>query len=319
MPHSQTLASRLLEHLVTPTFVLNLEGEVIVWNKACEQLTGTKRSDVLGTKDHWRAFYKEKRETLADIVLQGSDQKLKELYANHLLSKGEIKHTIHAENWAQMPALVEAKYLSIDAGPVFDKTGNLEAVVETIQDLTELKKIQESLTQLATSDSLTGLGNRRLFDGQLQNYWYNARRHREKVSLLLIDVDYFKKYNDIYGHQQGDQILSRLGLTLNTSVHRGSDQCFRYGGEEFAVLLPDTGPDGAIEVAERIRERLYDLHIPHKGSNQYQRLTLSLGVATASPDARSDPSELVKHADEALYASKAAGRNRSTVYTEESD
>jgi len=312
--HAQdkAFAVNLMQHLVVPTFVLDHECKVIVWNRACERLTGVAAADVMGTANHWQAFYAEPRLCLADVLALGRADELDTLYPFHT-EPSDIGHGVRAENWCVMPHVGKRQYLAIDAGPIYSADGQLIAVVETLRDVTEQKVAQTALERLATLDGLTGIANRRAFDERLLHEWSRASRAKAPLSLIMADVDYFKRYNDVYGHQGGDDCLRAVAAVFQRLVFRASDLAARYGGEEFAVILPSTDQDGAREVAERIRAEVAAAVLPHAGSEVAAHVTLSLGVATVLPGADGHPRSLVSQADQALYAAKKDGRNRVAV------
>lgn len=173
----------------------------------------------------------------------------------------------------------------------------------------ELQKLNQELEQLSLYDPLTGLANRRHFDNTLNTQFAWARRNKAPLSLIICDVDFFKIYNDSYGHQQGDECLSKVGRVLAKVAQRPTDLACRYGGEEFTLILPETSLQGARILAENLRLALYDQGIPHKGSKVADRVSLSLGVATYVGQFQK-PAELTKAADDALYKAKENGRNR---------
>ena len=177
------------------------------------------------------------------------------------------------------------------------------------QDEQKREESQQALAQLAATDGLTKLSNRRIFDESLFNAWNEAVRAGKPLSLLMMDVDHFKAYNDHYGHQAGDDVLIKVAQHISRHVKRATDTTARYGGEEFAVLLPATDLFGGIEVAESIRGALWDAGFEHTQSSLGQ-LTISIGVATAMPNLGGSPEALVKAADEELYRGKQHGRNR---------
>jgi len=303
---------RLMEHLVVPTFVLDAECRVIIWNKACERLTGIEAAEVLGTQEHWRGFYDSPRPCLADLVAQGRTAEIDALYTDHdHAGDGAIvAHGRRAENWCVMPQLGTRLYLAIDAGPIYDDAGKLIAVVETLRDITAQKTAQDELQRLATRDGLTSVANRRSFDDMLNMEWRRASRESRALSLLMVDVDFFKRFNDTYGHQGGDECLRQVAAAMSGVVKRASDAVARYGGEEFAILLPATEPDGALIVAERIRAAVTALRLPHSGSEVADHVTVSIGVASIQVTGNGVPSSLVAAADAALYRAKHTGRNR---------
>ena len=306
---THAFAVRLMQHLVVPTFVLDAERRVLIWNRACERLTGVSASEVLGTQDHWCAFYDAPRYCLADILALDRSDELQTLYTSHT-EPSESGLGLRAENWCTMPRAGDRLYLAIDAGPIFDDQGNLVAVVETLRDMTEQKLAQTALQNLAARDGLTGIANRRSFDDRLQLEWLRTQRESQPLSLIMMDVDFFKRYNDNYGHQQGDECLRQVAEAMATAVFRPADLVARSGGEEFVVVMPNTNETGALAVAKRICERIRGLAIPHAYSDVAEHVTASIGVATLIPQPDHPSSELVSAADAALYSAKHAGRNR---------
>ncbi|RQR64855.1 diguanylate cyclase [Burkholderia sp. Bp9126] len=170
-------------------------------------------------------------------------------------------------------------------------------------------RAESELVLLARIDGLTGLNNRRSFGEVLDREWRRARRAHSVFSLLFVDVDRFKAYNDTYGHQAGDDALAAVARCIGESIRRPVDTAARYGGEEFVVLLPDTPQTGAAQIAERIRAAIDDLALEHAGS-EHGRVTASIGLATWTPDQDGEPSAVIKEADEALYYAKLTGRNK---------
>jgi diguanylate cyclase (GGDEF)-like protein len=303
-----SFAVNLMQHLVVPTFVLDAQGKVLIWNKACERLTGMPASEVLGTAEHWRGFYDTPRPCLSDLLVQNRVDEIAALYVAYDDPTGQA-FGIHAENWCVMPRLGTQLYLAIDAGPIYDASGKLLAVVETLRDISAQKKAQTELERLAAADGLTGIANRRSFEDKLQREWSRASRDDLPLTLVMIDVDHFKLFNDKYGHHSGDDCLRRIAGVLQQAVYRPFDMVARYGGEEFSVILPVIDMEGAVTVAERIRDGLARLAIPHSDS-ELGRVSLSIGIASAIPRQGVDPHALVELADRALYEAKHSGRNR---------
>lgn len=176
-------------------------------------------------------------------------------------------------------------------------------------DLIEIYSVQQSLEAETVRDRLTGIANRRSFDVTLEREWRRAQRMQVPISLILIDVDYFKKYNDRYGHQAGDQCLVRVAKALAGSARRAGDLVARYGGEEFVAVLFHAARDDAIALAEGLRQEVESLGIEHEDAHGGVA-TVSLGGATCVPSLDDRPENLVRDADLALYEAKAAGRNR---------
>lgn len=179
----------------------------------------------------------------------------------------------------------------------------------------QLAEANANLQKLSSLDGLTGISNRRRFDEVLKAEWQRAIRHCTSISLILLDIDFFKLFNDAYGHQRGDDCLKQVARVLEESIQRETDVVARYGGEEFAVILPETGTKGAYEVAERIRFNLEQQNICHECSTISDHVTISAGVATSIPEKGTQPDELIFLADQSLYRAKEKGRNRviSTV------
>jgi two-component system, cell cycle response regulator len=173
-----------------------------------------------------------------------------------------------------------------------------------------LKAANLKLETLAHRDSLTGVANRRRLDEHLLKEWLRLTRTGQPLSLVLLDVDYFKLYNDYYGHQQGDDCLVRLAQALELLVHRPADLVARYGGEEFAIVLPGTAGKGAIAVAQRIQTAIQALAMPHAQSQVNDIVTVSMGVASTIPNNGTPPEFLIQQADKALYQAKQQGRNQ---------
>ncbi|KUE79890.1 diguanylate cyclase [Aeromonas schubertii] len=177
----------------------------------------------------------------------------------------------------------------------------------------ELKAVSEHLQLASRLDGLTGIANRAHLDHCLDLAWRRCRRARAPLSLILLDVDYFKQFNDLYGHQEGDACLQQVAGVLAEALRREDDLAARYGGEEFALLLPATGHEGARQVAEQVRRAMRQLAIPHGRSRVSGVVTCSLGVVTLVPDPSLRVSDLIQKADAALYQAKHNGRDRVEV------
>lgn len=192
-----------------------------------------------------------------------------------------------------------------------------EVVLARVQTHLRVKKLidtleqhQKHLEELATHDGLTGLNNRRSFDDFLDREWKRSIREKSNMSLIMIDIDYFKKFNDTYGHQAGDDCLKKVSTVLSESLLRPSDLIARYGGEEFVVVLPGTDEEGSVKLAETLRGRVEELRIEHSQSDVGNHVTISLGLVTVIPSSKLSPELIIKKADESLYLAKNEGRNR---------
>ena len=181
------------------------------------------------------------------------------------------------------------------------------------------KKLAETnleLMRMANFDSLTGLANRRHFDESMNIEWKRAMRNRVPMSVMMLDIDYFKSYNDTYGHLKGDEVLRKVAEIIQKSLMRPADLAYRYGGEEFVLILPEISITGAKMLAENIRKNVEALDIPHKGSKIAPHMTISIGIASIVPAGNDMPESLVSLADAALYRAKENGRNQVVESTE---
>ena len=200
---------------------------------------------------------------------------------------------------------------------VRDDAGNVLALVGFMFDITERKRteerllgLQKQLEDFSFRDGLTGVANRRKFDAVLDEEWTEARRHTQPLSLILFDIDFFKQYNDRYGHVQGDECLRRVGELLAGAAVRPRDLVARYGGEEFVMVLPATDEAAARRVAERCRQALFKAQILHAGSAIGQLLTISQGLGSIIPTASDTPMQFLDLVDRRLYRAKQGGRDR---------
>jgi diguanylate cyclase (GGDEF)-like protein len=206
---------------------------------------------------------------------------------------------------------VEDEVRGLESGAVDYITRPFEwAIVRSrIKTHIELKRKTDILERFVNIDGLTSIANRRRFDDFLSHEWNRAARNGKELSLIMMDVDYFKEYNDHYGHVAGDDCLIAIAHCLQRIMKRSVDLAARYGGEEFVAVLPDTSLEGALSVANGIRESVESLGIPHAYSNAATRLTISLGVATMKVDMQHSAINLITAADHCLYQAKKNGRN----------
>lgn len=232
---------------------------------------------------------------------------------NHqiLLDRGSVVSTYRIRR-------KDGEYLWIEASLKCLQVKNTEdpkliAIARNITDRKiaehNLKEDNRILHELSTKDALTGIWNRRTFDERIEIEWNNALRNSTSLSIIMLDIDYFKSYNDIFGHQEGDDCLKEVASVIKETLKRSRDIIFRYGGEEFIVILPHTDREGAERVAENIRKAVIHLKIPHSGSEVNKYVTTSLGINTVVPTVNHTIKEFIEGADKALYRAKKAGRN----------
>lgn len=198
-----------------------------------------------------------------------------------------------------------------------DDNGEVEALIGFMFDISERKEteqklldLQKELEELSFQDGLTAVPNRRMLDAILEQEWIKARRNQQPLSLLLIDIDFFKQYNDFYGHMQGDDCLKQVAQTLSGAATRARDFFARFGGEEFVMVLPETDAAAAHKIAERCQQYIFKQQIPHAQSAVSQMLTISIGSGTMVPSHQDQLRDFIDSVDRALYEAKQRGRNQ---------
>ncbi len=255
-------------------------------------------------------------QTYRDIIHPDDKQNVETAIANGMdpMKSYEIEYRIYDankrirwihESWQAVYG-PEGEPLWLD-GTIFDESKRKFAEEE-------LQKANKKLQRLASVDGLTQIANRRHFDTTLEKEWRRMIREKNTLSLVLCDIDFFKYYNDNYGHQEGDKCLQKVAQAINSAIKRPADMVARYGGEEFVAILPNTDSKGAEFIAEQIREKVLKLRISHDHSGAAKHVTLSLGVSTATPNQGVAPETLIETADKALYEAKEQGRNRTVVH-----
>jgi len=205
----------------------------------------------------------------------------------------------------------EEKGLNLGALDYIAKPFYLPVVKARIRNYIRLKQMTDLLESMAWIDGLTGIPNRRRFDQVLEQEWRRAQRNQISLALIMVDVDYFKSYNDFHGHGAGDMCLKRVASQLSMLVSRPGDLVARYGGEEFVILLPETDSDGAWLIAEQLCRRIEAQQIPHASSKVSRWITISAGYASLVPQSEQPSSLLLDHADSMLYQAKYTGRNQA--------
>ncbi|NMH64004.1 diguanylate cyclase [Shewanella salipaludis] len=213
---------------------------------------------------------------------------------------------------AHLDEAMEVRGFQMGAVDFIHKPVNPVITRARVRNQLMLKRQSDQLRAIALTDGLTGIPNRRKFDLDYPDYWGQSRRELQPISLLLLDIDYFKRYNDTYGHQAGDECLRRVAQTIGVGANRPHDLVARYGGEEFICVLPRTDLLGAERVAQHLVQAIRSLAIPHRDSDVAEHVTISVGVASCIPQADAVPETLLALADDALYRAKHKGRNRTS-------
>lgn len=244
---------------------------------------------------------------LMDIVMPGLDGYQ---VCEHLKANAKTKHIPVVFLTGKWETSEEAKGLELGAVDYIRKPFSPPIIRARIRNHLELKKTRDMLENLSALDGLTNIPNRRRFDQVYAHEWSRAARNNTELSLLFIDIDHFKNYNDLYGHLAGDDCLKTVARALQSALRRTADFLVRFGGEEFVILLPDTNAQGCHHLAEKIRTTIQDLHIEHQASPVARYVTISIGAVTCIDIAHCDRAMLLDHADRLLYQAKHEGRNR---------
>ncbi|HEX6733209.1 MAG TPA: diguanylate cyclase [Azonexus sp.] len=295
-----------------PSFVIDQHHTVTHWNRACEILTGLAASQVVGTRDHWRPFYAQARPLMADLVLDGArEHELRRYYEGKFRKSTLIDGAYEAEDF--FPRIGEnGAWIYFTAAPLRDAQGRVIGTVETLQDFTlrhqaetTLRKSEAHYRHLSITDNLTGLFNSRHFYKQLKSEIGRAIRYNHPLSLMMLDVDNFKTYNDTYGHLEGDHVLQQLADVIRNCLRLG-DSGYRIGGEEFAVMMPDTDIESAKRVAERLRATFATTRLTPR-PDFVTHATVSIGVTHYHLYEKL--TAFIRRGDAGCYQAKHQGKN----------
>jgi diguanylate cyclase (GGDEF)-like protein/PAS domain S-box-containing protein len=290
------LLQQALDSIPSAVFVKNREGRFLAVNQESAKMHHSTVEEMLGKCD-------------PEFNPHVSVEQYEEFLRTNRQAM-DTRQTIHVPLQAIMTRDGELRWYQTTIRPLIGANDQVLGIIGNSADITELKQMQKELEQLATMDALTQIANRRRFDHYLYQTWQQFKQTQQCLSLILLDIDYFKNYNDCYGHQQGDYCLIQVAQTIDQMFVASANLVARYGGEEFAVILPNTDPAAAVSVAEAIRQAVQNLSLPHAHSAASPVITLSAGVATQCPKADQQPECLICLADQALYQAKQQGRNR---------
>jgi diguanylate cyclase (GGDEF)-like protein/PAS domain S-box-containing protein len=285
----------VLETNPDPVAVYDIEGKVLYLNPAFTRVFGWSSKERFGKK--------------MDVFVPEENWSETKMMIDKVLA-GEAFSGIETHRYTKEGKLIP---VSISGATYRDLEGNHLGTVVNLRDISEQKSLEEKLERLSYLDGLTGVANRRQFDINLDLEWRRMGRLDKSLSLIMCDIDFFKAYNDTYGHQAGDKCLKAVGNVLKGSAKRAGDLVARYGGEEFTILLPMTDSEKAFIIAEKIQRDINSLKVPHKKSEVSGIVTLSFGIATLFPQTSKSPNDLVELADKALYRAKHEGRNKVII------
>jgi two-component system CheB/CheR fusion protein len=264
-------------------------------NASFTEILGYKRNDMIG--NHVRILKSGKH----------SEEFYRGLW-NELNTKGQWKGEFINKKPDNSLIVVESSITEIK-----NSENKVTNYVNIFHDVTSRKKHEELLEKWSKTDQMTGLGNRRAFDEDIEMQWRICMRHQFYIGLIILDVDYFKKFNDNYGHKAGDDCLVKISDVLQINVRRGDDKISRYGGEEFVIILTQTSETGLEKIASSILKDVAALKIPHEGSDVAAHVTISAGISMVIPNMETSWSELLDMADQALYEAKNSGRNKFCI------
>lgn len=298
---SRTELEAIIRTAAVAIVTIDERGQVLSSNPASERLFGYAPSELLG--QNISLLMDEPERSHHDYYLR----RYADRDSGALIGRPREFHALH-KNGRNLTVEVAVSEVRKADGTIF--VGVISDLTERKQFETELQHANERLLRLSTTDALTELANRRLLMQKLEEEWRRGLRTGAPLSLLLVDVDHFKLFNDHYGHQAGDEALIKVAQALSSSANRPADLVARYGGEEFVLLLAQTDVEGAMAVAERCREELRSAGIEHALSSHSEYLTLSIGMSSAVPVHGGSASQWLAQADLALYQAKAQGRDR---------
>jgi len=318
-----SITVEILDIVCAVILVMDKEGHILFFNKAAESMTGFNFNDIQN-KHPWDLF-----------ILPDEIERVKNVFSRLTAGHYPNKHTNYWVTKNKAIRLIDWANTAIT-----NKNGDIEFIIATGIDITEqniaeneiknhisnlentiskrtaeLTKANSELAHLTRIDGLTNIFNRRYFDETLEKEIGRSKRSKKTLSLLICDIDYFKNYNDTYGHVEGDNCLIQIATTLNNFFNRASDFVARYGGEEFIVILPETATQDALNRANKLIQKITKDKAPHASSSVSEFVTLSIGLASIRPDELTTSKSLIENADKALYQAKHNGRNRVQLYS----
>ncbi len=308
---SMPLLQGVIDAIDIGTLVLDADQRIVLWNRWMSQHSGVFSAETL-ERNFFDLFPEQRDKRLESAIVQALRNNLPSLLSQTLnrwplplyANKGA------AEKGERMQQQITVTPLNLPGNERYCMV-QVSDVTAAVQRENLLREQAVALRSQTLLDDLTGVANRRHFDMAIDREARRARRMGSPLSLMMLDIDYFKAYNDHYGHQQGDACLEAVAAALSTMQQRPADLFARYGGEEFAVILPDTPGDAAVMMANAMCRKVRDLRIPHQATKADERIvTISIGVASTDSGLPGEVYDLINAADRALYQAKACGRNR---------
>jgi len=297
---SETLHKAILAASIDPIVIIDTNGVIESSSNSIEKIFGWPPNEIIGKN--------------FDQLLSNN---FKDIYSQLFINKDNIFNTKLIGNIKEITARHRMKRdfpceISINYIDIYELSHPFFTAV--FRDITLRKTVEERMDWLSFHDELTKIYNRRYFNEQIEKEWKRLLRSKESLSIIMIDIDLFKLYNDSLGHQVGDNCLSMIASAINNSMRRSTDFVARYGGEEFVVVLPDTNLVGAQQVATNILNIIRNLSMPHPNSSVSKRVSVSMGVATIVPTMGCSYERLIRFSDQALYRAKETGRNKFCSY-----
>jgi diguanylate cyclase (GGDEF)-like protein len=308
------LLSSVIKAVKVGVMVLDANERIVLWNYWMAQHSPYKAEAALGK--NFAELFPDMRNGRTHAAIHGALANNFASLISQTLNKAPFPlfaSATDAKKGVRMQQAVQVMPIEVAGLPrhCLVQINDVSAAVAREQQLREKSRELESQT---FTDGLTGIANRRRFDIHLEDEFRRAVRDKAPISLIMLDVDFFKNYNDNYGHRLGDDVLTQVASGLAAVINRSGDLLARYGGEEFSVVLPNTDSEGAVNIAEAMRAKVESLALPHAYSGGAKHITVSLGVTTLYPDLDADVSILLDTADRALYKAKHSGRNCVAVY-----
>ncbi len=299
---SDTVYKAILNASIDPLLIISRNGTIESVSNTIESCLGWEPKDMVGKK--FTSILSMQYKDQYEIVLV-EHQNIETSPLVGTISEAVAVHRMHRE----FPCEISLNYIEIS---------ELEEsfFVAGMRDISMRKAYEDRLGWMSSHDELTKIYNRRYFNEQINKEWLRMLRNRDNLALIIIDVDFFKNYNDSLGHQAGDLCLQKIAACISDCCRRAGDLVARYGGEEFTVLLPNTDLAGAEEVAQHISKRVSELHLVHPNSTVSKKVTISLGLTAMKPLMGCSYERLIRFADQALYEAKQTGRNKYCIFKE---